>query len=84
MMKLGVRRKIADVLAAILVVLMLIFALWLVRCGSAPQPSYYAPDSAHATVKADTVVLPAKEKKTKTQKTPRRPRQRHHLDEPAD
>ena len=80
-MKSGERRKIADVVSAILVVLMLILALWLVRCGSAPQPGYYAPDTTQVSVKADTVVLPAKEKKP--QKTPRRPRQRHHLDEPA-
>lgn len=82
-MKSGKRHKVADIVAAVLTVAMLVLALWLVRCGSAPQPGYYAPDTTHVSVKADTVVLPAKEKKTKTQKTPRRPRQRNHLDEPA-
>lgn len=54
-MKSETRRKIADTAAATLVVIMVVIALWLVRCSSQSAPVYYAPDTTAVNTSADTI-----------------------------
>ncbi len=54
-MKSETRRKIADTAAATLVVIMVVIALWLVRCSSQSAPVYYAPDTTAVYTSADTI-----------------------------
>lgn len=81
------RRRISDVVAGVLTVALIAGALWLVRCSSRPQPVYYSQDSI--IVITDTIpdsisrLQRDKKKKSRQAPTPRRPKQRHHLDEPV-
>lgn len=83
-MKSETRRKIADTAAATLVVIMIVVALWLVRCGSQSAPVYYAPDTTVYVRTGDTIpdsISHPQKKKKKEEKQRRRPIERNFLDE---
>ncbi len=86
-MKSETRRKIADTAAATLVVIMVVIALWLVRCSSQSAPVYYAPDTTAVYTAADTIpdsIRHPHKKKKKEEKQKRRPIERSFLDEHID
>lgn len=86
-MKSETRRKIADTAAATLVVIMVVIALWLVRCSSQSAPVYYAPDTTAVYTSADTIpdsIRHPHKKKKKEEKLKRRPIERSFLDEHID